>query len=128
MQSLSHAPDVAIRSGTLSELAGAVGAATLVLAVDTFATHLAVASDVPTVCLIGGGQFGDFGPWQRSPRQRWISNPLPCFGCNWQCTRTRVECLQDIAPSMIVSAIEAVWQAKSAGQPAPVQNQPKEAR
>jgi len=106
------APDVVVKSGTLSELASAVGNAALVLTVDTFATHLAVASDVPTVCLIGGGQFGDFGPWQRSAKQQWIALPLPCFGCNWQCTRTRPECMLDIAPARIVSAIEAVWQAK----------------
>jgi len=126
MQSLSNAPDVAIKSGTLSELRVAVGSAALVLAVDTFASHLAVAADVPTVCLIGGGQFGDFGPWRRSERQLWITHPLPCFGCNWQCTRTRVECLQDISPVMAVSAVAEVLQAKSSDQAIP--NHPKEGR
>jgi len=126
LQSQGHALDVAIKSGTLPELAGAVGSASLVLAVDTFAAHLAVASDVPTVCLIGGGQFGDFGPWQRSERQCWIAHRLPCFGCNWQCTRPRVECLQDINPAKVVSAIAAVFSAKNVDQAIP--NHPKEGR
>lgn len=100
--------NVTVCSGTLPELATAVGTATLVLTVDTFAAHLAVASDAPTVCLIGGGQFGDFGPWQHSPRQQWISNPLPCFGCNWQCTRAHAECLQNITSATVLNAIEDV--------------------
>lgn len=126
MHSTRHAPNVSVKSGSLSELATAVGTAALVLTVDTFATHLAVASDTPTVCLIGGGQFGDFGPWQRSERQLWITHPLPCFGCNWQCTRTRAECLQDISPAQVVSAIATVLQVKSKDQAIP--NQPKEGR
>ncbi|MBK9991613.1 MAG: glycosyltransferase family 9 protein [Verrucomicrobia bacterium] len=100
--------DVTVCSGTLPELATAVGTATLVLTVDTFAAHLAVASDTPTVCLIGGGQFGDFGPWQRSPRQQWVSHPLPCFGCNWQCSRAHAECLQNITSATVLTAIEDV--------------------
>ena len=111
LQGTRNAPEVSVKSGSFFQLATAVETAALVLTVDTFATHLAVASDVPVVCLIGGGQFGDFGPWQRSERQQWITHPLPCFGCNWQCTRTRAECLLDIGPAQVVSAIATAWQA-----------------
>jgi hypothetical protein len=102
-------PRASVRTGTLGELAAAIEGCAIVLSVDTFAAHLAVAMDVPLVSLIGGGQYGDFGPWQRSARQRWLTNPLPCFGCDWQCTRSRVECMEDIsAESMLGEADEAL--------------------
>jgi hypothetical protein len=102
-------PRASVRTGTLGELAAAIAGCAVVLSVDTFAAHLAVAMDVPVVSLVGGGQFGDFGPWQRSARQRWLSNPLPCFGCDWRCTRSRVECMEDIsAESMLREADEAL--------------------
>lgn len=96
-----------VKSGKLAELAAAVGSASLVIAVDTFTAHLAVAMDVPAICLIGGGQFGDFGPWCRSKRQRWITHPIPCFGCNWRCIRARIECMEDIEYQLVRDGIEA---------------------
>ncbi|WP_414663051.1 glycosyltransferase family 9 protein [Horticoccus sp. 23ND18S-11] len=99
---------VSVRSGSVAELAGAISAASLVLSVDTLAAHLAAAFDVPLVALLGGGQFGDFAPWSRSERQRWLSHPLPCFHCGWHCSRAQNDCLQLIAPSAVVAAMRAL--------------------
>jgi hypothetical protein len=97
------------RTGSLADLSGAIARSALVLSVDTFAAHIAVAMDAPLVSLIGGGQFGEFGPWRRSGRQRWVSNRLPCFGCDWRCVRKRVDCMLDIPPeTMIAEAEEAL--------------------
>jgi hypothetical protein len=103
---------LAVRSGSLGDLAKAVESAALVVAVDTFTAHLAIAMDSPAICLIGGGHFGDFGPWQNSAQQRWISNALPCFGCNWRCTRSRVECMDDIRASDVLSGIDAILESE----------------
>jgi ADP-heptose:LPS heptosyltransferase len=103
----AEGPIVSVRSGTLEDLAMAISEAPLVLTVDTFSAHLAAALDIPMVCLIGGGHYGDFGPWQNSPRQHWITNPLPCFGCDWICSRDRVECVQDITVNQVCLEIEA---------------------
>jgi ADP-heptose:LPS heptosyltransferase len=97
-----------VKLGSLAELAEAVGLSFLVLSVDTFTVHLAVAMDVPTVCVIGGGHYGDFGPWQNSPRQRWVTQLLPCFGCDWHCSRSRVECLEDVTSARMLDEIAAV--------------------
>jgi hypothetical protein len=101
----------AVRSGGIAELAEAVSDAAVVLSVDTFAAHLASAYDTPMVGLLGGGHFGDFAPWQRSSRQRWVTHPLPCFNCEWQCSRQRVECLLDIAHLAVVNKVESVLRA-----------------
>jgi hypothetical protein len=103
----STGPRATIRTGTIGELAQAVGSARLVLTVDTVTAHLAAAMDVPMVCLMGGGQYGDFGPWRNSLRQRWITQRLPCFGCDWRCSRPSVECLLTIPPSRVNSEVEA---------------------
>jgi ADP-heptose:LPS heptosyltransferase len=103
-----RAPEVPFttRTGGLADLAEAVNSAALVLTVDTFTAHLGAAMDVPSVCLIGGGHYGDFGPWRRSSQQQWVTNLLPCFGCNWICSRPRVECIEDIGPTVVLEAIE----------------------
>jgi len=99
---------VAAVSGKMAELVEAVGSAAFVLTVDTFAAHLAAAMDAPMVCAVGGGLYGDFGPWSTSWRQRWVTHVVPCFGCGWRCSRSRVECLEDIRPSTVLAELEDV--------------------
>jgi hypothetical protein len=81
------------KTGSIPQLADALRHAPLVLAVDSFPAHLAIALDSPAVVLIGGGHFGMFGPWRRNSRQEWVTHPLPCFQCQWACVRPTVECL-----------------------------------
>lgn len=99
---------VTVRTGSLAELAAAIAAASVVLSVDTLAAHLAAALDAPLVALLGGGQYGDFAPWSRSERQRWLSHPLPCFHCGWNCSRAQNDCLQAIAPGDVVAAMQTL--------------------
>lgn len=100
---------VTVHSGSLEALTAALASATVVLTVDTLAAHLATALDAPMVALLGGGQFGDFAPWRRSERQHWLFHRLPCFHCSWHCTQARNECLHQIAPAQVVTALHAVW-------------------
>jgi hypothetical protein len=102
---------VSVHSGSLAELAAAIASARLVLSVDTMAAHIAVALDVRMVGILGGGQYGDFAPWSRGPRQRWVSHRLPCFHCGWQCTRAQNDCLQLITPAAVVAEMTALWEA-----------------
>ena len=57
-----------------------IAGADLVLTVDTAAAHAATALDRPTVILYSGQQYGVFGPWVRSSRQRWIQPAAEVFG------------------------------------------------
>lgn len=63
--SIMHAPDLQY---FIDLLAGA----SLILTVDTAAAHAATALDRPTVVLFSGQHHGTYGPWTRSPSQRWI--------------------------------------------------------
>jgi ADP-heptose:LPS heptosyltransferase len=74
----------------LPQLAAILSAARLLLSNDTSATHIAAACNVPTVCLLGGGQFGRFMPYQieKMPDRRpphAVIHRMPCFGCDWHC-------------------------------------------
>ena len=44
----------------------------------------------------GGGHFGRFLPW--SPLTSVVCQPLPCYGCNWECRFERVHCVVDVEP------------------------------
>lgn len=93
--------------GSLVEFARAVATARAVLTVDTAAAHLATSLDKPAVILHNGTHHGEFGPWQRSPRQRWLVKPLDCFGCGGRCVHERPECLQGIEPGAVAVALGA---------------------
>ena len=92
------------------QFARLVGRAGAVLTVDTSTAHLATAMDKPAVILIGGGQYGEFGPWRRSGRQKWLNHELPCYGCEWRCQWPEVRCLTEIPPTTVAGALLEIWQ------------------
>ena len=100
---------------TLGELAEVLRRATVVLTNETGAVHIGAAVDAPVVCILGGGHFGRFVPYEieETVENRTlpiiVSEAMPCYGCNWDCQYPRkngesVKCLQDIS-------VEKVWDA-----------------
>jgi ADP-heptose:LPS heptosyltransferase len=85
-----------------------VASAGAVLTVDTATAHIATALDIPTVVILGGGHYGQFGPWRKSPRQEWVTHPLPCFHCHWHCTQLEPYCITRITPESIAEAMSRV--------------------
>jgi hypothetical protein len=92
----------------LESLIATLAAARAVLGVDSAPAHLATALDRPGVFLIGGGHWGMFAPWQRSPRQVWLTNELPCFQCNWDCPYPTLRCITEIPPEKVAVALESI--------------------
>lgn len=81
-----------------------IAGAGLVLTVDTAAAHAATALDRPTVVLYSGQQYGVFGPWVRSSRQRWIQPEKGSLGRNdWHHT---------LPPAMVADAVGEVLRDK----------------
>ncbi len=101
---------------TLGELAAILNVARLLLTNETSAVHIGAACGTPTVCLLGGGHYGRFLPYQiqgsiARPLPQAVIHKMPCFGCNWQCIYPRPEggpvpCIEQIDT-------EEVWQAVS---------------
>ena len=100
----------------LAQLAAILSASRLLLTNETSAVHIAAACGTPTVCLLGGGHYGRFMPYQvqqtmNPPLPRAVIHPMPCFGCNWECIYQR----RPGAPVPCIERIDRteVWQAIS---------------
>ena len=94
----------------------------VVLAPESAPAHLATALDKPGVFLLGGGHFGMLAPWQRSDRQLWLRQPLPCYHCRWSCPFDEARCLTGIAPATVAQALaERLTAASDGGESPPAQ-------
>ena len=92
------------------EMAGLIGSLDAFLSVDTGLAHLAIAQNVPTVALIGGGHPGRFFPWPTPRRAVILNQPMPCERCRNRCHLARAECITEIDPMEIVRATtRLVW-------------------
>ena len=109
---LEFAGDVSVKLElSMSEYIDAICSAGVVLSADTATAHVATASNRRTIVALGGGHYGQFAPWSRSFRQRWLTKPVPCFGCNWECVHPQPYCLTEIEPEAMLQAVEGVLSA-----------------
>ena len=74
----------------LHQLGALLGGARCFVGNDTGAAHMAAATGVPTVCIVGGGHFGRFFPYEvaRKDGRRLpeaVFERMDCFDCNWRC-------------------------------------------
>jgi ADP-heptose:LPS heptosyltransferase len=99
---------VAARATSVVDYMDRVASACAVLTADTATVHIAVALDLPTVVVLGGGHYGLYGPWRKSARQVWVTAPLPCFHCNWVCTEAEAYCITHIKAGSILHAMDEV--------------------
>lgn len=76
----------------------------LVITAETATAHLATALDCPTITVVGGGHYGIFAPWHRSPRQQWLVNRVPCFGCHWECHLPKPVCITGVENAQLLAA------------------------
>lgn len=93
---------------TLTDFVCALAAAPLVVTTESAAAHLATALDRPAVVILGGGHYGQFGPWRRSERQVWLTNRLECFGCNWRCIQPEAYCITGVPTEALTQAVARV--------------------
>jgi ADP-heptose:LPS heptosyltransferase len=91
LKNLSCAPLHNIAGKTsLSELVCVVRDAQLVVANETGTVHIATATRTGVVCILGGGHYGRFIPYQVEEETSCrlpvvVTHKMPCFDCNWQC-------------------------------------------
>ncbi len=75
---------------SLLDLIEIVRGASLVVTNDSSPVHIAAATDTPSVCILGGGHYGRFLPYQIESGSSialpaTLTMPMQCFGCNWTC-------------------------------------------
>ncbi|MFI5138418.1 MAG: glycosyltransferase family 9 protein [Sphingobacteriales bacterium] len=97
---------------SLLQLVNLIGNATLIIANETSAVHIAAATQTKAICILGGGHFGRFAPYP----EHIISKPLcayekmDCYNCNWNCkfeTRENASypCISNVRLEMVWMAI-----------------------
>lgn len=88
--------------------------ADMVVGNETGLTHLGYMTGIPTVCIISGGQFGGFLPWNEFEGiVHNVYKDVECKGCNWFCKYVNVQkgevplCFQ-IEPEEVLEEIEKI--------------------
>ncbi len=103
----------------LTRLMDVMSNASLVVSNDSGPAHLAIALGRPTVVFAGGGHYGEFVPYpaELTPATaRFLSVPLDCYHCFWNCTR-KVErgaafpCVAEIPVAAALAAAEELLEA-----------------
>lgn len=82
--------------------------ASAVVSADTGPAHMAVALDLPSIILLGGGDFGSCGPWCRSNKQTWLFNRTDCYGCGFTCIHPEPYCLTGIKADVLRAEIRRI--------------------
>ena len=94
------------REGEVPVLAALLHASRLYVGHDTGALHLAAAVGRPVVGIFGGGHWPRFRPAGRQSIS--VVQPLPCFGCNWDCHFGDGPCVKTLSPADVCRAIEQI--------------------
>lgn len=109
---------------SLDKLANIIAGAELLIGNDTGAVHIAAAVGTPVVCILGGGHYGRFLPYQteqpcNTPRPIPVIHTMNCFGCNWRCHYDFApdEPAPCIARITVKSVVETVGSVIDARQP-----------
>jgi ADP-heptose:LPS heptosyltransferase len=99
---------------TLPELADILRGARLVIANDSAAVHLAAATGVKSVCILGGAHYGTFAPYDTGGclppfAPRCAIHPMDCYGCNWECVHNPGP--DEPAPCISGISVDDAWAA-----------------
>jgi len=98
------------RNGELPLLAALLKESRVYVGHDTGAMHMAGAVGRPVVGVFGGGHWPRFRPSARQAVS--VVQPLPCFGCNWDCHFGDGPCVKTIPASDVILAAGRVLAAE----------------
>ena len=100
------------RDGEVPLLAALLRSAAFYVGHDTGAMHLAAAVGRPVVGIFGGGHWPRFRPMGRQTVS--IVQPLPCFGCNWDCHFGDAPCVKTLTVADVRTGVERILAAGDA--------------
>ncbi|MBI2048886.1 MAG: glycosyltransferase [Candidatus Liptonbacteria bacterium] len=86
---------------SFEELLSLIANCFMVFTNDTSTVHLAVALKKPSLCVVGGGQFGVAVDYGYADINRWVYKKTDCFFDNWHCCR-------GLAPNVPSPCVDAV--------------------
>jgi ADP-heptose:LPS heptosyltransferase len=98
---------------TLLHMIEIIRNASLLVANDSASVHIGAVTRTPSVCILGGGHFGRFLPYEpeiqenNHPSPKVIFNKLDCYGCRWRChypliAEQSVPCISGVDVSQVL--------------------------
>ncbi len=98
---------------SLTQLIRVIADSELVLSNDTSIYHIGVAAGVKNICILGGGHFGQFGPYpvEEVTHSIAVYNEKECYNCNWYCPyhpdiMKSVPCIDSISCKQVMKEVE----------------------
>lgn len=96
----NNATNVKILAGELklNEIPYLMSNTRLFIGNDSGLSHMALKLNLKMIVILGGGQYGRFLPYKftESNKQFFLSYPLSCYGCEWNCKLKEKECITKI--------------------------------
>lgn len=101
---------------SIKEMAEVISKANFIISNETSAIHLAMQLNIPSICILGGGHYGQFLP---IPAGIEINTPpilvnhlMPCYGCNWKCpyqhsVTESVKCISNIDVDEVCNVLKS---------------------
>lgn len=100
------------RDGDMTQLAALLQAARCYFGHDTGPMHLAAAVGTPVAAIFGGGHWPRFRPVGNQVAS--IVQPLPCFGCRWDCLFGDAPCVKTLSVQKVKELVERLLDAGTA--------------
>ena len=97
---------------SVPEMAYMIARSNLVIGNETGAIHVAAAVSTPSVCVLGGGHYGRFVPYDveeetSRPLPQVAVHDMPCFHCDWNCVFDVPD--GETVPCITNVSVEDVW-------------------
>lgn len=103
---------------TVDELIAIIARAHFVIGNETSGVHIAAAVSIPAVCILGGGHYGRFMPYQLEvktvkPLSVAVNHKMDCFNCNWHCIYNvppgkAAPCVANVSVDMVWKEVENI--------------------
>jgi len=112
---------------TLPELVEVIRHAEILISNESSFVHIAAAVRTPAVCILGGGHFERFIPYEVETGDNiapiLVYQRMDCFNCNWKCTQPQdkgkaMPCILSITADEVMEAVEqAIKKTDAANHP-----------
>lgn len=100
------------QDGEIPLMAALLATAKFYVGNDTGPMHVSAAVGIPTIGIFGGGFWPRFKPVGRQVVS--VVQPLPCFGCSWDCHFGDAPCVKTLAVSDVQTAVTRLLEAGAA--------------
>lgn len=92
----------------LQDLAKVYAVCHLVIGNEAGPMHLAIASGVQTLTILGGGHFGRFMPYGDALKNRFVFKRMDCYQCDWHCIYLQTRCIREIGIDDVLHPAKAM--------------------